>query len=593
MKITLLFLVSIFMLTFFIDVSNGKQNHPFGNEEIMDVESIKPGMRGYGKTVFSGTKIERFNVEILGVLKNYDAKSDMILVQLTGPVVEKTGIISGMSGSPVYINGKIIGALSYAWAFAKDPVAGVTPIREMLDILDRGPQLARNKVKHKSGSLLIKAPSKTNTYNNTLKPIRTPLMVSGFDKNVFSIMGDKLDSWGMTPFQSGVMGSGISGNIKINEEDLLVPGAAVAAQLVQGDLNAAAIGTVTYRSGNNILAFGHPFMQMGDIDFAMSEAYVHTTLASRSLSAKMASPIRTVGRICQDRKAGIAGKIGEYAEMIPCTAEITGIKPILYDFKIIHNDLLTANLCQMAFLSSVLSTEKQMGEICMELSIKIYIESRIEPVKLENVYYDPGSGLLPIAQITQPINELLNNRFKRVQIKKIEFKARLIDEPKIAFIDSLHVDRNNIKPGASVKVKAKLMAFDKNSIIEKSVNIQLPDDILPGSKIMITACSAIHSNLLNRERSPEKFKPSNFKQLLDLIESRELNNELIIRILLPRYGISYKGLQFPSLPPSVLSIMTKPNYSGTEMLFNEKIYHIKTDWVVNGKQSIFITSKKG
>jgi len=581
------------VLTFFTNVSDGSQNHPFVNEEIMEVESIKPGMRGYGKTVFSGTKIKRFNVEILGVLKNYDAKSDMILVQLTGPVVEKTGIISGMSGSPVYINGKIIGALSYAWAFAKDPVAGVTPIREMLNILNKDPQLSSNGANHKNSSAIIKASSKTNTYNNTLKPIRTPLMVSGFDKNVFSIMGDKLDSWGMTPFQSGVMGSGISGNIEIEETDLLVPGAAVAAQLVQGDLNAAAIGTVTYRNGNNILAFGHPFMQMGDIDFAMSEAYVHTTLASRSLSAKMASPIRTVGKICQDRKAGIAGKIGEYAKMIPCSAEITGETPILYNFKIVHNDLLTANLCQMAFLSSLLSTEKQLGEVCMELAIKIYIEGRDEPVKLENVYYDPGSGALPIAQITQPINELLNNRFKRVQIEKIDFKARLIDEPKIAFVESLHVDKNDITPGATVNVKAKLRAFDKNCVIEKEIDIQLPDDILPGSKIMITACSSIYSRLLNLERSPEKFKPANFKQLLNLIENRELNNEIFIRVLLPRYGISYKGLQFPSLPPSILSIMTKPNYSGTEMLFNEKIYRIKTDWVINGNQSIFITSEKG
>lgn len=551
----------------------------------MGIEDIRPGMRGYGKTVFSGAEIETFDVEILGVLKNYEAKSDMILVQLSGPVIEKTGIISGMSGSPIYIDDKIIGALSYAWPFSKDPVAGVTPISDMLKVLDK--DLLPDGKKDEFTPVISKAnPSKT-ALEGALTPIKTPLMVSGFNNRVFDIMGSELAAFGMIPIQSG-------GTIDVNldDEGNLMPGSAVAVQLIRGDMNASAIGTVTYRKGAHILAFGHPFLQMGDIDLAMSGAYVHTTLASHELSAKMASPTKMVGRISQDRRAAVAGIIGEFAKMIPCHVKIIGTDETVYDFEIVHNDLFTTNLCQMAFLSAILATEKQLGEIFVKFGIKIFIDEMKEPITIENIYYDSSSGLYPIMQITQPIMELLNNRFKRVRIERIEFDAQLIDKPKIAFIEEIRLDKNVVYPGDTVNVSVKLNPYNMNKSLEKAVDIGIPNDILPGSKILVTACSSNHSRLLDRERSPGKYKPSNFKQMIDLIKNVELNNELIIRVLLPKNGFSLGGMQFPSLPSSVLSIMAWPNYSGTEMLFTEDIYRIKTDCILEGDQSLLLISKE-
>ena len=557
---------------------------PSHNIDIMEIESIKPGMRGYGMTVFSGAKIEKFDVEILGVLKNYEAKRDMVLVQLYGPVVEKAGIISGMSGSPVYINGKLIGALSYAWAFSKDPIAGVTPIIEMLKVLDEETNSTIDK--HKTSPAVVKSYITGASIKGKLVPIKTPLMVSGFSSRMFDMMQPEFDKLGMTPIQCG-------GNIdiKLNDQSL-TPGSAVAVQLIRGDLNAAAIGTVTYKKGNKILAFGHPFLQIGNIDLAMSGAYVHTTLANQSLSAKMASPTKIIGRITQDRKAAISGTIGEFAEMIPCHVTINSTNKIEYNFEIAHNDLFTKNLCQMAFLSAILSTENQIGEVVVKLRIKIFIGELEKPIEFENIFYDANSGVFPVAQITQPIDDLLNNRFKRVQISKIEFNAEFLDDPKVAFIDQLSIDKNLVSPGDTVNVTVSLNPYNVNNIIRKTINIEIPNNMLPKSHILITACSSNHSKRLSMERSPGKYKPANFQQLLKLINDIEANNEIIIRVLLPKNGISYNGMQFPSLPSSLLYIMSLPKYSGTEMLFTEKIFRIKTDWILEGNQSLLIISKE-
>ena len=585
MKIITLLLVLCAHLATSCPISLYAQKVPL-YDDIMRIEDVKSGMKGYGKTVFSGTEIETFEVEILGVLKHYDAKSDMILVQLSGPVVERTGIISGMSGSPIYINDKIIGALSYAWAFSKDPVAGVTPIAEMLRVLDRDlrPKDNDNKITRTAANASI---PKT-TPNGTLTPIKTPLMVSGFNSRVFELMGPAFDMLGMAPIQSG---GAIDTDIDANET--LMPGSAVAAQLIRGDFNASAIGTVTYRKGSHFLAFGHPFLQMGDVDLAMSGAYVHTTLASQSLSVKMASPTKNLGRISQDRKAAIAGIIGEFPKMIPCHIKLTtGTNEIIYDLEIVHNDIITANLCQMAFLSAILATEKQAGEVFVKLGIEIFIEEMERPITLENIYYDPNSGVVPISQIIQPVRKLLNNRYKRVHIKRIGLSAEFINELRIAFIDNISIDKSIVSPGDTVNVSVKLSPYDMNKRLEKRINIQIPDNVLPGSRILVTACSSNYSSFLDMQRSPGKYKPANFRQLIELINDTELNNELIVRVLLPGNGISYKGMEFPTLPSSVLSIMSRPNYSGTEMLFAEEIHRIRTDWLVNGNQSLLMMVKK-
>lgn len=558
-------------------------------DEIMGVEELRPGMKGYGKTVFLGTDIETFEVEIIGVLKKYEAESDMILVRLLGDLFEKTGIIAGMSGSPIYINDKLIGAVSYGWSFSKDPIAGVTPIHDMLKVLATKPLLKDHR--YKSPSYALNPTAAPNRFGQgKLIPIKAPLMVSGFDSRVFEIMAPEFDMFGLIPIQSG----GWSGNIASNDDndEVLAPGSAITVQLIRGDINASSVGTVTYKDGNNILAFGHPFLQAGDIDFPLSGAYVYTTMANQSMSVKMASATKELGKINQDRKSAIAGVIGEFSSMIPCHIEIEGVQDAIYDFDIVRSNLFTPTLIQMAILSALLATEDQLKERIIKLELAIFIDELKSPITVNNIYYEATPVWFSIYDITQPIMELLDNRFKPVRIEKILLKAQIIDGRKIALIENIKVNKKTVKPGDLVNVSVLLRPYMSN-IVEKTINIQIPFDVVPGSKILITACSADFNHYLDMARSTGRYKPANFEQLVDLIKGTESNNEAFVRVLYMGRGITYKGVSFPSLPSSLMYVMSLSNYSGVEQLAEEKVYRIDTEWVIQGNPSIMLIVKEG
>ncbi len=572
---------------------------------LMNVDDITPGMKGYGKTVFSGKRIEVFNIEVLGVLKNWEARSDMILIKMTGGPLSKTGIIAGMSGSPVYINHKLVGAVSHGWSFAKEAIAGVTPIGIMMDVLKMKPQddepalvrkdntwsapldIQDSKVINKliSHGMIFEEELSENTwfqqpFTINLVPIQTPLMVSGFDNRSLKRMSPLFSKLGLFPSQSSKDYANTSSNLSG-----FVPGAAVAAEIIRGDLNASAIGTVTYREGNNILAFGHPLIQTGTTDLPMATAHVYTILASQSGSVKMAVPEEIIGRITQDRRPALAGKIGEYSQMISCQADIKGSLNVKYNFDIIHNKLLTPNLIQMAVESALLATEKSIGEKLVNLKLDINIADREEPVIIENVYYDPGLSWFPIYNITQPITALLNNKFQPVRIKSIKLVADILETKNTASIENVRVSKKWVNPGDEISLTVSLKPFTQESV-SIPLKIKLPDDVTRGSRIMVTVCDANYSQMLESAGAPGRLIPTNLEQLITNIEDVENNNNLIIRVRLDKRGLTYMGEEFPSLPNSFLNIMSLSNQSGISRLRGEIVKRVQTDWLITGKQSI-------
>ncbi len=580
--------------------------------EIMNVDDITPGMKGYGKTVFSGKRIEVFNIEVLGVLKNWEARSDMILIKMTGGPLSKTGVIAGMSGSPVYINNKLVGAVSHGWSFAKEAIAGVTPIGIMMDVLKMEPQAEKstsagkdntwsapldiqdskvinNLISH--GMPLEDKLAENNIWHQPftidLVPIRTPLMVSGFDNRSLKKMSPLFNKLGLFPSQSSKDHADTSTNLSG-----FVPGAAVAAEIIRGDLNASAIGTVTYRDGNNILAFGHPLIQTGTTDLPMATAYVYTILASQSGSVKMAVPEEIIGRITQDIRSALAGKIGEYAQMISCQVDIKGSLNVKYNFDIIHNKLLTPNLIQMAVESALLATEKSIGEKLVNLKLDINIAGREKPVTVENVYYDPGLSWFPIYNITQPITILLNNKFQPVRIKSIKLAADILETKNTASIENVRVSKKWVNPGDEISLNVSLKPFTQESV-SIPLKIKLPDDITHGSRIRITVCDANHSKMLETTGAPGRLVPTNFEQLISNVEDVENNKNLIIRVLLNKRGLTYMGESFPSLPNSFLNIMSLSNQSGISRLRGEIVKRVQTNWLITGKQTInlFVENK--
>ena len=580
--------------------------------ETMDTDEIKSGMKGYGRTVFSGKQIESFDIEVLGVLKNWEARNDMILIKMTGGPLEKTGIIAGMSGSPVYINDKLVGAVSHGWSYSKDAIAGVTPIKAMMDVLEidlrnRNSSHTTNdnvwstSLKRQDPDIVARLESygllhEDEMFENTnsrqpfildLVPIQTPLIVSGFDHQSLTRLSPLFGKIGRFSLHSS---SGEDGE----PADLtnFMPGSAVAVEIIRGDLSASAIGTVTYRDGNDILAFGHPIIQIGNTDLPMATAEVHTILASQDTSTKMASPGKIIGRITQDRRSAIAGKIGEYTRMIPCQAEIRGSLNVTYNFEVVHDRILTPLLMQMAIENALLATEKTVGDKSMSLKLDIGIAGREEPVRIENEYFDSGSSWFPIYNVIEPIAMLLNNEFKTAEIESIKLVANISEQNNIASIDNIRVSNKWVSPGEEVLLDIRLRPYtrDYTSI---PVKIKIPDDVAPGSSIQVIVCDAMNSKMLEMATAPGHFSPSSFEQLIDHFEDGERNDNIIVKIRLNRKGLTYMGEDFPSLPNSFLSIMSLSNQSGVTPLWSEMVRQIPTDWIINGKQTItlFVNSE--
>lgn len=575
-------------------------------EKIMGIDEITPGMKGYGKTVFIGDRIEMFNVEVLGILRNWNAKSNMILIKMSGGPLERSGIIAGMSGSPVYIDNRLIGAVAYGWSFSKDAIAGVTPIDEMRSTLLNIPKLEdgisltskdwelpsstqNDTAAYSQTASLMPQELSTGSSNIKLTPILSPFIISGIDSKVLQGMQDLFNTFGLYPVQGGIYlppanpfpgkGAGIS------EKAKLAPGASIAAILIKGDLSAAVVGTVTYTEGDTILAFGHPFLHTGNTDLPMASAYVYTILSSQSNSVKMASPIEIFGRINQDRNAGIAGVLGESSHMVPCHIEVEGSQKFKYDFEIVDNKLLTPSLILMVAQSAVLSTEKRLGEKSVNIKLTAQVYGYEKPVVIENVFYELDQSWFPLNHIVQPFSMILNNQFQRVRVNKIDLKIKILETRQTAFIEAIRVNKKQVKPGDTLQVDVRLKPFTGESI-SQTVTMQIPEDTLPGSTLNVTACDATYGHALNLGRSSGKYLPTNFEQLLHYIQNLERNNNLMVRVLLPKKGLTYRGEGFPSLPSSIFSIMSFSNQSGVGPLFDEVISRIPTQYVLSGNQSI-------
>jgi hypothetical protein len=331
-------------------------------EKYIATDKIVPGMKGYGITVFEGTERERFEVEVLGVLKNVWPKGDIILVRAEHPTLSRTNIISGMSGSPVYIEGKLAGALAFSWYFAKEPIAGVTPIHEMLKIAEdekgqkraqaagrpwpKGEPVARVLLRGAVAAERRQPLAKDfgpgpERKGFSLEPLATPVAVSGFSKNTLALLERNLGHLGLI-FTQGDAGTAPAEQEETPKETALEPGAAVCIKFMEGDLSMSGVGTVTAKIGEQVLCLGHAFLGEGTVDLPMALAVVHTVMPRQDRSFKFFSALETVGRFTQDQRTGLLGRLGEEAKMFPVALQVKSeLGEETYNVKVIDHPLMT------------------------------------------------------------------------------------------------------------------------------------------------------------------------------------------------------------------------------------------------------------
>jgi len=533
----------------------------------MPVNQVKPGMVGVGKTVFSGTKIEEFQVEILGVLKKARPHGDIILARFSGGPLEKTGLIQGMSGSPVYIDGKLIGAQAFGWSFSTEPIGGITPIGEMLALwqqmeskrgTERGALEAPDYPWELGGPVgevrLPKDAEKehlqlASAQGSALVPLKTPVMLTGFDGRVMDQMAPVFERYGLVPIQTGSLADE-------ETEDLpLEPGTSLAVQLVRGDVNISAIGTLTYRDGDRIMGFGHPLFSAGTVDFPMTAAHVHSILASQMISFKLASTTKQMGVLLQDRRAGVAGVIGQAPLLIPIHLSIhyqdDGDAESFF-FEIIDDKFFSPNLVTWTTLNSLLASGTILEDVTMEFEARIAIDGHPD-LEVRNIF----SGTMPQVVLATELGEivglLLGNEMEEISLKG--FSVDITVEPlrRAARISSARADKRTVRPGEDVKVTVFLTPY-RGEERTLSTIIRVPEDA-PEGRLALQISDAITSMKWEQKRAPLRFKFQNFAQLLEILGKLEKNDELIVKLVMAKGGAVIKGQELPSLPPSALAVL--------------------------------------
>ena len=574
----------------------------------MPVGQVKPGMKGKGRSVFRGAEIQEFDAEILGVIENSRPKRNIILARLSGMGLENTGVIQGMSGSPVYTDGKLIGAVAYSFAFAKEPIAGLTPIGEMLAISGSGQpaggisvpfgaiqgSLSLDDLLAMAGGLFARR-DPLAAGGRMLVPIEVPLVFGGFSALALDRAKSVFPRWGFFPLSGGAGGAaqsaGRTSAAAIREGD------PVAAELVRGDLSVAAVGTVTYVDGNKILAFGHPLYNLGPVDYAMSRANVLGVVPSLESSFKLAEIGARAGRITQDRSVGALGEVGGTPKLIPLSIKLTEGTGAAREYKIeiIRDKILGPLLVNLTVASLLSSEERSYGNMTYALDGDVFLDNGLS-VHLEDMF----SGNLDTAGtslsglLTAVVFYLANNEFEEAGIHQIEIRARALEEVKFATLERVWLDKYEAVPGERIQVRIYYRTFGGQSF-QEAVDIDAPP--LPvGSEftLVIADAASMHQLETSLYRSQD-FVPRSFGQLVRLLNNLRKNNRIYFKMMASKPGLFLKGEEMPNLPPSIKSMFASPRAtsSPTELTRSTlKEYQLPIPFVFRGMAAVPVRIKK-
>jgi hypothetical protein len=517
-------------------------------------DSLTAGMTGYGLSVFRGTSVDSFPMTILGVLKGNRPGADLILARARGEFLERTGIIAGMSGSPVYIGGKLIGAVSYTWAFTKDPVAGITPIGEMLNSLRTLPEEKLESSDARYGGLDL-PPGSTAPIPGEARPILTPLALSGFTPEALRYLDPWLKEHGFV----SAPGGGAPGG---GDCDSIVPGSAVGVELVRGDMAATAIGTATYREGNRVLAFGHPFYALGRVQLPMTAAVIHTVFASQQISTKVGSATRTCGTIVADRSVGIAGELGSAPSMIPMEVTIRGPqgRGRSYHFEIARSRSLTPGLAAATIVSSISEALFDVGLATTRYDLTYWLNGGKKMLRRGNALV----ATAPLAgagdDVSQTLLLLLINRFEPVRLDSLHAEIAVEEGLEQATLTSIRVEPAMAAPGESVHVELSIRPARQKPETRR-VTLRIPPGTPPG-ELMIRACNGPETDKWDRERAPETFEPQNLDHLLGLLSRERRGDRIFVQLYREVRGVTVRGGEISQVPPSVLDVLGGGTKSG-------------------------------
>jgi hypothetical protein len=570
---------------------------------VMPEDQLKAGMRGVAYTVFEGVKPEPIEVEILGVLRNMAGpKSDVILARLHGAKVEYTGVVAGMSGSPVYIEGKLVGAIAYRIGeFSKEPIAGITPAATMMEIsaLDKAPgsDLDATKSGAKNAASPTSNPSLSATppndavsqYTNLLKPIETPLVFSGFGEETLRLFGEKFASAGVVP----VMGAGSVSDAK--QPEPLEPGSAVSAILVRGDMDIAGTCTVTYVDSTHLLACGHPLLQSGSIDMPMAKAAVLATLPSGSNSFKIVNTTETVGSFVQDRRTGIMGRFGREPQMIPVTLSFSGTAHAKqFHYEVLNNPKITPT----AMMATVFNALQGMNEYGEDTTYRLTGDILVQgypKLGVQNMY-TPVDGATPTAygialSIGDRFSRIYENPYDTPKIEGVVLKFDLVPERRSARLENARTDVTEARPGDTINIETLLRPYRGESII-KQIPLTIPTSTPKGPLRILVSDGETLDRL--RRVPPTLSRRLPLGSTIALLNKEHTNSQIYVSLLEPNPQAMVSDKVMPALPLSVINVMDGMRGTQDMVVVGESATSeasTPVDYVVSGAQVITLNIK--
>jgi hypothetical protein len=589
-----------FALLSFISLAGFAAEKP--KVQIMPEDQVKAGMHGVAYTVFEGVTPEPMEVEILGVLRNMAGpKSDVILARLHGEKVEYFGVVAGMSGSPVYIDGKLIGAIAYRIGeFSKEPIAGITPAGSMLEIdaMDKTPApeearaLAgdRQAAARTSGPGLATSPNQQDPgYANLLKPIETPLVFTGFSENTLRLFSKDFASVGVVP----VMGAGSVSNDK--QPEPLVPGSAVSAILVRGDMNIAGTCTVTYLDDTHLLACGHPLLQSGSVNMPMTKATVLATLPSAQNSFKIVNATEPVGAFMQDRRAGLMGRFDREPHMIPVTLTFNGVShPKQFHYEVLNN----AKVTPAAMMATVFNAIQGMNEYGEDTTYRLRGDIDVlgyPKLRVQNMYA-PLDGSTPTAygialSIGEHFSRIFENPYATPKIEGVELNFDLVPDRRSARLETARTDITEARPGDEITIETLLRPYRGESIL-RQIPVKIPTST-PRGTLRILVSDGDTLDKMRRVSGPMS-RRLDLGSTIALLNKEHTNSELYVSLLEASPQAMVDDKVMPTLPLSVMNVMDGMRGTQDMIVVGESAVDeasTPVDYVVTGSQIITLTIK--
>jgi hypothetical protein len=598
---------SVFCL-FFSLIATAQKSDSVKPPQTIPVSQIHAGMRGVAYTVFQGVKPEAMEVEVLGVLHNVNGpKGDVILVRLHGQKVEYTGVVAGMSGSPVYLDGKLAGALAFRIGeFSKEPIAGVTPIADMLEIsaLDHSPAeetaavkpsinvVAGNTGSPAENSVLPNSSqdSAATGFANYLKPIETPLVFNGFSEQAIKLFAGQLGSAGVVP----VMGAGSVSNDK--QPEPVVPGSAISAILVRGDMDIEATCTVTYVDPHQLLACGHPLLQFGSVDLPMNKAEVLATLPSPLNAFKIVNTTEPVGTFVQDRHTGIMGVFNRQPQMIPVTLNIhssTGEKQFHYE--VLNNPKLTPVALMVTVFNALHGVNEFGEEITYRLQGSIGVKGFPE-VTMHNMFA-PADGTQPAAMqaaisLGERFERIYDNPYTAAAVAGVKLDFDLVRERRWARLESARTDVTEARPGEEIMLETVLAPYRGERIVQQ-IPVKIPTSASKGTLRILVSDGETLDHI---GRSNAAFgRKLDLASTISLLNKEHSNNRVYVSLLEADPEARVADKVMPTLPISIMNVMDGMR-GNQEMIVSGESNVDETataplDYVVSGAQLLTVTVK--